>query len=399
VTTLAEKWDIHPEHFWLRGRRADRPVRFDETLGMWNVYGYPEALEVLNDHGTFSSDTARLFPVPVDGPLVEGDMGQLDPPEHRKLRTLVSHAFTPKIVADLEPRITRLTHELLDAVGDPGEVELMTELAYPLPVIVIAELLGVPTSDRPLFQRWMDTMSESMTDAQPSLAEDDVAQVRAFQVTMEQMRQLLDYLREHAAERRRRPRQDLLSQLVQAQADGARLTDDQVVNFAKMLLIAGYLTTTMLLGNTVLCLDAHPDQAALVRGDRSLVPTLIEESLRFLSPIAATYRVTTADVEIGGRRVPRDQMLMVWLAAANRDERQFADPDVFVAARDPNPHLGFARGVHFCLGAPLARLEVRIALNILLDRYPRLRTDPDHPPTFMPAADTTGVSSLRLRTR
>ncbi|MFE7665257.1 cytochrome P450 [Streptomyces celluloflavus] len=396
MTILADQWGIHPQHFWLRGRRPEQPIHFDEKLGMWHVYGYPEALAVLSDPKTFSSETARLFPVEIDQSVFEGNLVQMDPPQHGKLRKLVSHAFTPKTVADLAPRISRLTHELLDAVADRDRIELVADLAYPLPVIVIAELLGVPSSDRDLFKEWATTFFESTN--QFSLTDHSEEQERDFQAQMEQTGVLLAYLREHTAERRRKPRQDLLTQLVEAEVDGERLTDIEAVNFASLLLLAGHITTTMLLGNTVLCLDLHPDEAARVRADRSMVPTAIEESLRFFTPFALTHRATTTEVEIAGQRIPADRMLAVWAAAANRDGRQFARPEVFDPARNPNPHLAFGRGIHFCLGAPLARLEGQIALNILLDRFPELRTHPDDPPVFLPSPDLTGLGALPLRT-
>ncbi|MGW5863076.1 cytochrome P450 [Streptomyces sp. NPDC055239] len=396
MTTPAERWGIHPEHFWLYGRRPEQPVEFDEKMNAWNVYGYPEAIEVLSDPGTFSSHMARLLPMGADESFTEGDLLQTDPPDHRELRKLVSRAFTPKIVADLEPRISALTHELLDALADRDEFDLMAGLAYPLPVTVVAELLSIPSSDRHLFERWMTEMVHSLGDV--SMEDDAEEQERIFEASMAPMRKMLDYLREHTAECRRRPAEDLLGTLIQADLNGQRLTDNHIVNFAKMLLIAGYLTTTMLIGNTVLCLDSYPDQAARVRDDRLLVPGLLEESMRFMSPVAATYRATTKKVEIAGQRIEADQMVMVWYGAANRDARQFADPDVFDMTRGPNPHLGFGRGIHFCLGGPLARMEGRVALNILFDRFPKLLTDPDRPPTFMPGFDTTGVSTLPLRT-
>ncbi|MGP4019061.1 cytochrome P450 [Saccharopolyspora sp. 5N708] len=397
MTAHTERWDSFPQLPWLHGQQPQQAVRFDEELGVWNVYGHQEAVEVLSDPHTFSSDVGRLLPIELDESLVEGDLTQLDPPVHRKLRRLVSHAFTPKIVADLEPRIAALTHELLDAVADRQRIELVADLAYPLPVVVIAELLGVPSSDRELFRKWAEEQLSG--GSQLSVVDDQGEQQRRLEAQGASFTQIIDYLRGHAAERRRHPRQDLLTQLVQAEVDGERLTDNEVVNFANLLLAAGHITTTMLLGNTVLCLDANPQQAARVRADRALVPGAIEESLRLLTPFALTYRATTAEVELDGQRVPADQVLSVWLSAANRDGRQFADPDAFDPTRDPNPHLGFGRGIHFCLGAPLARLEGRIALNILLDRFPQLSTDPDNAPTFMPGTDMIGANSLPLLTR
>jgi hypothetical protein len=393
----AGNWAIHPEQFWMRGEKPEQFVQFDEKAGFWNVYGYPETVQILSDPRTFSNDTSRIFPGAKDNPLDEGNILQKDPPVHRKLRSLVSHAFTPKIVADLKPRIAALTHELLDAAADRGELELVADLAYPLPVIVIADLLGVPSSDRELFRKWADVMiSQQSSDF--TMNDESGEQAKRFEEGIEKIRPMLDYLAEHAAERRRQPRPDLLTQLVEAQVDGERLTDNEVVNFASILLLAGHITTTMLLGNTVLCLDANPEQAERVRENRALVPAAVEESLRILTPFAVMARATTRDVEIGGQKVPADQLLMVWIAAANRDQRQFDRPDVFDPTRDPNPHVGFGRGIHFCLGAPLARLEGRVAINILLDRFPALRTNPDNPPVFLAASTMTGVRTLPLLT-
>ncbi|MET9022496.1 cytochrome P450 [Actinopolymorpha sp. NPDC004070] len=399
MTTVTDTWATHPDQFWLRGQAPPTVVEYAEKLGFWKVYGYPEAVRILADPRTFSSDTSRFVP---RQDFVEGNLPTMDPPEHHKLRKLVSRAFTPKVVADLEPRLAELTNDLLDQVGadgtdggrTDGRMELVADLAYPLPVTVIAELLGVPSSDRHLFKQWVDGAFNS--SEQFSLVEPSERQRRAMDQAFEQLHHLTDYLGEHAAERRRHPREDLLTKLVEAEVDGERLSDTAVVNFANVLLIAGHITTTMLLGNTVLCLDAHPDAAARVRADRSLVPAAIEESLRFLSPFAALARVPTTDVELGGSPIPAGQMVMVVLAAANRDPRQFTDPNVFDPARDPNPHLAFGRGIHFCIGAPLARLEGRVALNILLDRLPHLRTDPDEPPTFLPSPNLTGVRTLPL---
>ena len=394
MATIAETWGINEAQFWLRGQHPEQPVRFDPATGMWNVYGYPEVQQVLGDPKVFSSNTQRVLPeklAETTKPFEEGNLVNMDPPEHGHLRKLVSHAFTPKVVADLEPRIAELTGELLDQVGD--RMEMVADLAYPLPVIVIAELLGVPASDRALFKKWVDAMLN--TNAQFSLTDSDEMAAQSA-AAMEQVGHLIDYLREHAADRRSKPRADLLTKLVEAEVDGARLNENEVANFATVLLVAGHITTTALLGNTVLCLDSNPDQQALVRADRSLVPAAIEESLRYFSPFATVGRATTAEVELGGQTIPPDQLLMVWLAAANRDPRQFRDPDVYDVTRGTNPQIAFGRGIHFCVGAPLARLEGRVALNLLLDRFPDLRTDPDDAPSFVPSPNMTAVRRLPL---
>ncbi|WP_327584203.1 cytochrome P450 [Nonomuraea sp. NBC_00507] len=398
MATIVERYNVPKQHFWLHGPRTGQPVEYDPDTGLWSVYGYPELLEVLGDPATFSSDTMRIVP---KDQLPEGEeislagfITQIDPPEHGKLRKLVSSAFTRKVIADLEPRIAALTRELLDAARDRDRFELVTDLAYPLPVIVIAELLGVPTSDRVLFKDWADALFQR--DAKLSLKETPEERGVDVQATMTAWRDMFAYLAGHAAERRRQPRADLLTKLVEAEVDGERLPDDQVVNFAMVLLLAGHITTTMLLGNTVLCLDAFPEQQERVRGDRTTIPAVIEESLRYLTPFAALARATMREAELGGVTIPADTLVMCWLATANRDARQFPDPDAFDPDRDPNPHLGFGRGIHFCLGAPLARLEGRVALDILLDRFPTLRTDPDDPVDFIPTPTMAGVRRLPL---
>ncbi len=397
TTSIPDRWGTHPDHIWLRGIRPEQRVQFDDKRGLWHVYGYPEAVEILSDPKVYSSDTARLFPIDIDESLHEGDVTHMDPPEHTKMRTLISSAFTPKVVADLEPRIRAITHELLDAVEGQDRFEFVKALAFPLPVIVIAELLGLPASDRELLKDWTYKITESKS---PFTLKDSTAaeEKTNLQVFDEMSRKLNDYLLEHLTERRKRPREDLLTRLVQAEVDGKRLSDNEVAGFSSIVLFAGHITTTLLLGNTLLCLDATPDEAVRVREDRSRVPAVIEETLRFLSPFPATSRATTETVGLGGCKVPADQMLVVWLGAANRDERQFERPDVFDSSRDPNPHIGFSRSSHYCVGAPLARLEGRVALNVLLDRLPTLGVDPEEPPVFFPAMDLAGACVLPVRT-
>ncbi|MFF1614670.1 cytochrome P450 [Amycolatopsis sp. NPDC058278] len=401
TTTMADTWGLHEAQFWLRGKQPDKRVEFAAELGMWNVYGHPEIETILRDPATFSSDTTRLVPKEMmpdpDYDISTGSILQLDPPLHNKMRKLVSRAFTPKVVADLEPRIAAITRELLDAIPAGDRLELVEDLAYPLPVIVIAELLGVPAGDRHLFKGWVDKMFESAN--QVSLVQKDEKQDAAILASLEGQKALADYLGVHVDERRRQPREDLLTKLVEAELDGERLSRSDVVNFANILLLAGHITTTMLLGNAVLCLDTHREWDERVRADRSLLPPMIEESLRYLTPFAAVARVTMREVEVGGVTVPADQMLLCWVAAANRDERVFRNPDTFDPLRAENPHLAFGRGIHFCIGAPLARLEGRVALDILLDRYPTLRTIPGEPPKFQVNPNMTGVRELPLTTK
>ena len=389
--TITERWNTHPKQFWLRGDKPPEPVSFDADNGMWHVYGYPEAQHVLADTATFSSHTGRLIPEAEE--FAAGSLTQLDPPRHTKLRKLVNQAFTPRVVAALEPRIRTIATDLLEAAPS-SRIDLVADFAYPLPVTVIAELLGVPSSDRDLFHRWVDTMFSRSNEL--SLRERTETQERDLEESLRQLKEMSAYVAAHAARRRREPREDLLTRLVDAEVDGVRLTDQEVVNFANLLLIAGHITTTMLVGNTILCLDAHPQERARVQADRSLVPAAIEESLRMLTPFPVLGRVTNTETELAGRLIGADQLVMVWVAAANRDSRQFVRPDVFDIDRDPNPHLAFGRGIHFCVGAPLARLEGKVATNLLWDRFPDLRCDPEDPPVFLPTPNLTGAQRLTL---
>jgi len=366
--------------------RDTDPVRQDPKTGIWNVYRYQDVATVLADYRTFSSDFSAVFPDQAS--LTEGNIVAMDPPRHHQLRSLVSQAFTPRAIADLEPRIEELTEELLDETRGRTRIELVADLAYPLPVIVIAELLGVPAADRPSFKTWADDLL-----AQNNVDPSDKA---AIEEAAAKLRKFHDYLRDHVRQRRAQPRQDLLSDLVAAEIDGQRLSDQEIVGFATILLIAGHITTTILLGNTIRCLDEHPRAQDALRADPASIPGAIEEVLRYTSPIAQTTRVTTREVEIAGRMIPPRQILYLWLLSANHDERQFGRPDDFVIDRQPNPHVGFGKGIHFCLGAPLARLESRIALGVLLRRFSRLRVDRRYP--LEPFADPgfNGTKTLHL---
>ncbi|GAA3435886.1 cytochrome P450 [Kutzneria kofuensis] len=387
MAAVADTWGAPRSLFWLHGERPAAPVSFDEASKVWNVYGHADALRILNDPATYSSEVQRK--IPIDDRLNEGNLLRMDGVPHAKLRKIVSRVFTPKVVAGLEPRIAAVTAELLDGLAGRDKFDLIEELAYPLPVIVIAELLGVPAEDRPLFKQWVDMMFHGREEIFIEADGDE-------KVVMNGAEEVLRYIAEHVAKRRENPGEDLLSKLVEAEVDGERLSESEIVNFGFVLLLTGHITTTMLLGNAVLCLDTYPYWQEQVRENPELIPAVIEESLRLLPPFSAVSRLTNEEVELSGQRIPANELVMVWLAAANRDEEAFPEPDTFNPARDPNNHLSFGRGVHFCLGAPLARLEGRIALEILLDRYPFLCTDPEDPPVFRPLPIMSGIDKLPL---
>ena len=391
ATATARYGNTPQRHFWMRGEQPRERVAFDETTGVWSVYGYDEVLQIMADTQTFSSETSRVVPEFRD--FTEGGLTTMDPPRHTKLRKIVSKAFTPRMVAQMESRIAQLAGELLDRVGG-DRMDLVADFAYPLPVIVIADLLGIPASEREVFREWVDAMLTGTMDF--SLNDQSEEYQKELTGAVENIQKLNAFMGEHARERRTKPCDDLLTKLVEAEVDGERLNDQEVVNFSALFLLAGHITTSMLLGNMILCLDEHPEQRKEVREDRSLVPTAIEEALRMYSPFASIVRVTQTRAEVGGTTIPADQLVALVLGAANRDERQFPNPHTYDIRRDPNPHIAFGRGIHFCIGAPLARLEGRIAMNMLLDRFPHLRCDPDEQPTFLTIPNLTGPQKLPL---
>jgi cytochrome P450 len=356
---------------WLRQMRDEHPVWRDE-YGVWHVFRYADVARAISDSQVFSSDVGRVFPV--GDKFTEGNLTRTDPPRHHTLRRLVGAAFSPKVVTGLAPRIAEVTRELLDATGDTAEFDLVSALAYPLPVTVIAELLGLPISDRELFRSWADKLFDQDT-ADPN----DPELARKVD---EGTADMVAYLGEHCADRRARPRNDLISRLAEVEADGERLSDVEVVNFSIVLLIAGHITTTALLGNTVLCIDEHPEVWAQLHADRTLVEAAIEEVLRYRSSFTQVGRVTTVETALAGEIIPADVIVTPWLVSANRDEREFADPDRFDIHRSGNHHVAFGHGIHFCIGQLLARVEAKVAVGVLLDQYAEIRLTPGVPLKF-----------------
>jgi cytochrome P450 len=359
---------------YCRRYREEEPVHFSEALDAWVLTRYRHVEAVLND-GRFSANRRlarnRFAQMMTQEELRRmGPVGQVvtmlgaDPPEHTRLRRLVSKAFTVRAVESLRPRIQALVEELLDAAEEKGDFDLIADLAYPLPVIVIAEMLGIPPQDRDTFKRWSDDVAASLGPlTAPEVAE------RARQSVIE----MTDYFRQAVAQRRRHPREDLISGLVAAEEQGQALSEQEVLATLILLLVAGNETTTNLIGNGMLALFRHPDQWQRLCRQPELVRTAVEELLRYESPAQATSRVALQELEIDGHRVQPYQMVMCIIGAANRDPEVFAEPDRLDIGREPNPHLAFGDGIHFCLGAPLARAEAQVALAALARRFPHLR--------------------------
>ncbi|HEY6424775.1 MAG TPA: cytochrome P450 [Pseudonocardiaceae bacterium] len=351
---------------WLHTMREKHPV-WPDRYGIWHVFRHADVQTVTRDPTTFSSDTTRL--VPAVASAGRGMLTRIDPPEHRALRHLVSAAFTPRTVAALEPRVRTVTGELLDAAGE--QFDLVDALAFPLPVIVIAELLGLPAEDRGLFRTWADGLFSMQVDdpRDPNLGPKIAAA----------MSEITTYLTEHCRNRRADPREDLISALVTAEVEGRRLDDEEAANFSMLLLLAGHITTTVLLGNAVRTFDEHAGVWDELRADPGLIPGAIEEVLRYRSPFTQVARATLRPAEVGEVTIPADALVAPSLFSANRDPRAHAEPDRFDIRRGigGGAQLAFGHGIHFCLGAPLARLEARVALEELTTRYRALPVDHD----------------------
>jgi cytochrome P450 len=380
---------------WYTNLRETDPVRRDDN-GIWHLFRHADVSAALSDSATFSSDTTKFAPKPDEfESFGEGDIFAMDQPKHKNLRGLVVEVFTPKVVDSLAPRITEVTNQLLDETEDAGgRFDLVDVLTYQLPVIVIAELLGVPSSDRPMFRRWAHGLLEPGKAGEEQLRPEDVlAAVAPI------MREMGGYLREQINRRRTTPTHDLMGKLVRAEANGKRLTDTEIVGFSIVLLLAGHITTTALLGNAVYCLDKYPHAATDLRADPGLLPGAIEEVLRFRTPLPVLSRVTTTEATFGGTTIPADQLVVSWLASANRDPAKFAEPDVFDIRRKTTGHLAFGHGIHFCIGSRLARLEARIALGILFDRYREIAVDHEQPIDFQNPWRMNTIASLPVIVR
>ena len=293
-----------------------------------------------------------------------------DPPEHTRLRRLVSKAFTPRMVEGLRPRIQEIVDRLLDAAAQNGRMDVIRDLAYPLPVIVIAEMLGVPPNHRDQFKHWSDEIVGVLGG--PLVPQETLERSRVA------VHELAEYLNSVIVERRGEPREDLVSGLIAAEEQGQILSGDEMLATAMLLLVAGNETTTNLIGNGMLSLLRNPDEMERLCADPSQVPTAVEELLRYDGPVQATGRVAMEDLEIGGQKVTKGQAVLTVLGAANRDPAQFGKPDELDLDRQPNEHVAFGDGIHFCLGAPLARAEGQIAFETLLRRFPHPRLEIDN---------------------
>ncbi len=355
-----------------REMRESDPVHWSEAMQSWLLTRYDDVLAVLRDHAHFSSERSRAT-----NPFVKelekfreasGPAGRtptmlsLDPPAHTRMRNLVNKAFTPRVVERIRPHIQEIAEQLLDDLPDREHIDIVRDLAIPLPVIVIAETLGVPPAERQRFKAWSTDVAGTLAGPFQPPAVMDRARISSVE--------LADYFHQQLALRRKEPREDLLSALLAAEEQGDLLSEDELLATCVLLLVAGNETTTNLIGNGMLALLQERDQLSRLQADPSLIGPAIEEMLRFDTPAQMTSRIVAEDMTFGGKKFEAGQIVLCVLGAANRDPARFPNPDRFDIARKDNRHLAFGMGIHYCLGAPLAVAEAQVAITTLLRRYP-----------------------------
>jgi cytochrome P450 PksS len=372
VNIASPEFKANPYPFYarLRAEAPVYPVTLPSKQTAWLITRYEDVAMALKDERFAKDKLNALTPeqvakqpwVPAMFKPLERNMLDLDASDHTRLRGLVHKAFTPRLVEQMRERIQKLANELLDVVERQGQMDLIHDYALPIPTTIIAEMLGVPVADRHKFHRW----SKALVSSNPS----GWGMLKAIPNAMA----FMGYIRKLVNARRANPQDDLVSALEQAEEAGEQLSEDELLAMIFLLLVAGHETTVNLIGNGTLALLEHPDQIERLRNDPALIKPTVEELLRYASPVeTATERYAREDITIAGVTIPRGALVFAVIASANRDERQFANPDTLDITREPNKHLAFGLGVHYCLGAPLARLEGQIVINSLLRRCADIR--------------------------
>lgn len=363
---------------WFKTMREQHPVYFDQTIGSWVVFRYADVKQVMTDYEHFSSAP----PDRGDGMnMFANSMLMTDPPRHRQLRSLVNLAFTPRMIEQLHDRIDGLVNRLLDDMLAQPEPDFIRDFATPLPMTVIAEMLGVPTADQDKFKYWTEQIITSSNNPDMSKIVPIYQEFGAYLFGM-------------IEQRRNAPQADLISDLLNAQIDGESLSDMDLIGFCALLLVAGNETTTNLLGNAVRVFSEQPAIYAELRANHSLIPNALDETLRYYSPVKAMPRHAHTEQHIGDVMIPAGQRVMAVIGSANRDESQFPNADTFDIHRKGNQHIAFGHGIHYCLGAPLARLEGKLALEAMLKRIETITIKPDAQLEPIPTPITFGVKNL-----
>jgi cytochrome P450 len=377
--------DPYPTYHRLR---AEAPV-YQSPLGFWVLTRYEDVVASLRDPRFVKEPIASYVAARLGSPTPGAGLAMLDrdPPDHTRLRGLVNKAFTPRVVEVLRPNIQKFVDDLLDRVEGRNSMDLIEDFAYPIPVVVICEMLGVPVADRERFRTWGLDIARGLDAILLPLDSDVVIKSRAARTA------LGEYFRELIADRRASPRADLLSDLIAAEEAGDKLNEEELLATCILLLVAGHETTVNLIGNGTLALLRHPAELKRLRENPRLITTAVEELLRFDGPVQRTARMPSEDVTVGGRTIAKNDLVMPFIGAADRDPAQFPDPDRLDITRTDNRHIAFGWGIHFCLGAPLARVEGQIAINSLLRRLPKLALATDRP-EYRQSLTLRGLSTL-----
>lgn len=366
---------------WYRQMQQEQPVIYDPDYtmhwgekGLWHVFSYADVKRVLSDYDTFSS---QAMPVSDDNPLSK-NLVNSDPPRHTALRKIISRSFTPRVISDLEPWIRDLSYKLLEPALETGEIEFMNQFATPLPIKVILKLLGVPEGDVDKVLEWAKAITANPTAVEGGME----AFARAQQEQVVFFTNLIE-------ERSKQPQNDLISLLLAAEADGEKLSMDDLLSFCMILLLAGNETTTNLLGNSMLTFTEYPELQEQLAQNPADIPKALTEVLRYRSPVQSLFRKVKKDVVLSGQQLKKGDKLAIWFGAANHDDRVFPNPEVFDINRDNhNNHLSFGHGIHYCLGAPLAKLEAKVAFEVIFKHIKQIQVQPDvtvkrHPSAVM----------------
>ncbi len=365
---------LNPYPFYHRLRATD-PVHWSDIAGRWVLTRHADCVAVLRDATRFSADPYKWDGFVeflqaqggTSGPLIQMQTNWMlmkDPPDHTRLRTIVTKAFTPRVAEGMRPRIQAIVDGLLDNVQAAGKMDFIADFAYPLPTVVICEMLGVPVEEQEQFKVWTRDLARSL---------DPIITPEIIEAANQATVAFYEYFRDLIAKRRQNLQNDLLSGLIAAEEQGDRLNEEELVATAILLLGAGHETTMNLIGNGMFALLRHSDELARLKADSSLVPSAVEEFLRYDGSVQMTARTALVDVEIGGKAIPKGTQAIILLGAANRDPEVFPDPDRLDITRKDNKHIVFSYGIHHCLGAPLARVEAQVAFNTLLQRMPKLQ--------------------------
>jgi hypothetical protein len=381
--------------------RQEDPVHWSDSIGGWILTRYDDMVTTFKDTSHYSNEgrlgkavaylpaESRAEFKTFEDHYAQKSLIHSDPPDHTRFRGLITKAFTPRVVEAMRPRMQEIVNELLDRVQPSGQMDVIQDLAIPLPVTVLSEIMGVPKSDVHLFKGWADDLLAFQGVNKPAVeilrrSQNAIVGIRA-------------YLGELLKDKRRRPGEDLLSELAAAESEGDKLSEAELLNSCITLLVAGHETTTSLIGNGLYTLLRYPDQWQLLQDDRSLLTSAMEEMLRYESPVARQPRLMKQDAEMGGKQLRQEEMVFQMLNAANRDPAYFDDPDRFDIRREKNRHIAFGLGIHFCVGATLARTEGQIVFSTVMERLPEIRLVGEKPDWDLQKPNSRMLKALPVR--